>query len=308
VRRFRTWLAVLTTFVLGTAMVPSAAQAVAPEPFGCQMTAIKQVDTNTYVTVDINNTGNHWAQLVARATTIGPKELFEVCKVDAGGGSSYWTIRAEVNNMYVSADWGYTGADAGLLRARSAVVGPWEQFTLPSWSQPGSFYAITYPLQWVMDTAPANVYGVMRARSAFRSPPRTMQLITGLCARGVNCNGRDPVQMGCTADAVELATVGAADGSTTMLRVLASPLCQTLWAQAYASPIDPTPPAGFYAIDVYMAPTSTAAATGWGSSGCCSSGYQQNTFMTAYVPWYWACIRPFRNPGPTACTARVHYA
>lgn len=307
-RRFRTWLAALTTFVLGIAMVPSAAQAVTIEPFGCRMTAIKQVDTNRYVTVDINNTGNHWAQLVARATTIGPNELFEVCKVDAGDGSSYWTIRADVNHMYVSADWGYTGADAGLLRARSAVVGPWEQFTLPSWSQPGSFYAITYPMQWVMDTAPANVYGVMRARSAFRSPPRTMQLITGLCTRGVNCSGRDPVLMGCTDDAVELASIIAADGSTTMLRVLASPLCQTIWAHAYASPVDPTPPAGSYGIDEYFAPTSTGPATEWGSSGCCNPIYRPYTLMNPYTFWYWACIGPFRGPGPTACTARVHYA
>jgi hypothetical protein len=84
-----------------------------------------------------------------------------------------------------------------------------------------------------------------------------------------------------------------------------SPLCQTFWAQAYASPTDPTPPAGFYLIDTYTAPTSTAAATEWGTSGCCSSGYQPFTAMDSYTSWYWACIRP--EQGPTACTFRIHH-
>lgn len=305
-RRIRTWLAALVTFVLGAVMVPSVAHAALPEPLGCRTTAIKQVDSGKYVTVDINNTGNHWAQLVARATTIGPNELFEVCQVDAGGGTSYWTIRAEVNYMYVSADWGFTGADAGLLRARSTVVGPWEQFTLPSWSLPGSFYAITFPQPWVMDTAPANVYGVMRARSAFRSPPHTMQLITtGLCT-GVACNGRDPVQMGCTAGAVQLAAVAAADGSSAVLRVLASPLCQSIWAQAFASPTDPNPPATFYLIDYFLAASPSAAPTEWGTAGCCDPAYPPSgaTTMSVNTFWYWACLR--RDPGPASCTAAVH--
>jgi hypothetical protein len=37
-------------------------------------------------------------------------------------------IRSAANNLYVSAELGYTGASYAMLRARAAAVGPWEQW------------------------------------------------------------------------------------------------------------------------------------------------------------------------------------
>ena len=40
----------------------------------------------------------------------------------------FWFIQSDANNLYVSAELGYTGGNYGMLRARATSIGPWEQY------------------------------------------------------------------------------------------------------------------------------------------------------------------------------------
>jgi hypothetical protein len=101
--------------------------------------SIESAQDLDWVSAELGYTGNDYAMLRARATTIGPWEQFSLCYDST---AAYWYIISDANGMYVSAEFGYTGNDYAMLRARSTSIGPWEKFTLtchvlpigPQWS------------------------------------------------------------------------------------------------------------------------------------------------------------------------------
>ncbi|MFE3181890.1 hypothetical protein ACFXKR_13630 [Streptomyces violascens] len=82
------------------------------------------------VSAELGYGGDSYAMLRARATAVGPWELFTVCFNDW-----YWTVQSQANNLYVSAELGYSGDNNGMLRARATAIGPWERFSLSSCGQ-----------------------------------------------------------------------------------------------------------------------------------------------------------------------------
>lgn len=94
--------------------------------------------TDRFVSAELGYSGGDNAMLRARATEIGPWELFDLC-FDSTTGTTI--IRSEANGLLVSAEFGYTGGDNGMMRARAAAVGPWERFRLSIHSDAG-FYTI----------------------------------------------------------------------------------------------------------------------------------------------------------------------
>jgi hypothetical protein len=94
--------------------------------------------TDRFVSAELGYSGGDSGMLRARATQIGPWELFDLC-FDSAAGSTL--IRSEANGLLVSAEFGYTGGDNGMLRARAAVGGAWEHFRLSIHSD-DNFYTL----------------------------------------------------------------------------------------------------------------------------------------------------------------------
>ncbi len=86
------------------------------------------------VAAEVGWSGGSYGQLRARtpgaASGIGPWERFELQCVNGPG--EIYAIKSLANNLYVSAELGWTGNSYGLLRARAASIGPWEQFHIDS--------------------------------------------------------------------------------------------------------------------------------------------------------------------------------
>jgi hypothetical protein len=79
-----------------------------------------------WVSAELTYGGNNYAELRARATTIGPWERYRL----VGSAGGVVAMESLANQQYVSAEILYQSPYADLLRARSASVGPWEQFTV----------------------------------------------------------------------------------------------------------------------------------------------------------------------------------
>jgi hypothetical protein len=81
------------------------------------------------VSVEHDYTGSIAGMLRARATSLGPWELF-YAQSQPGGT---WALRAFSSGdptPYVSAEKEYPGTDRGMLRARAASPGIWERFLI----------------------------------------------------------------------------------------------------------------------------------------------------------------------------------
>jgi hypothetical protein len=93
-----------------------------------------------FVSVEVNYAGDLNGMLRARATSVGPWELFfadrhPVSIEDPGNYLGVYTLRSYQNGKYVSHESGYPGDTADVLRARADTPGEWEGFwlNLQSW-------------------------------------------------------------------------------------------------------------------------------------------------------------------------------
>ena len=88
--------------------------------------------TDLFVSAELGYPGDHYAMLRARATEVGPWEMFDLCP--EGNGETI--IRSEANHLLVSAEFGFTGGYNGMLRARATLAAEWEHFRFgfrPQW-------------------------------------------------------------------------------------------------------------------------------------------------------------------------------
>lgn len=88
---------------------------------------IPSLGNGKLVSAELGYGGASNGMLRARATVVGPWELYTIC---FNGSAS--TIQSQANGRFVSAELGYGGANNGMLRARATVVGPWEKFSFGS--------------------------------------------------------------------------------------------------------------------------------------------------------------------------------
>ncbi|WP_157253851.1 fascin domain-containing protein [Nonomuraea typhae] len=88
---------------------------------------ITSLANNLLVSAELGYSGGDYAMLRARASAVGPWELYTVCF-----GSTYDTITSQANGLLVAAELGYGGGDYAMLRARASAIGPWEQFWIAS--------------------------------------------------------------------------------------------------------------------------------------------------------------------------------
>jgi hypothetical protein len=80
-----------------------------------------------YVSNEVSAPGAEKDMLRARATSVGPWEMFQFCGNAVTGAVA---IFADANVAWVSTELGYTGAAYAMLRARSFSIGAWEQYSL----------------------------------------------------------------------------------------------------------------------------------------------------------------------------------
>lgn len=212
------------------------------------------------------------------------------------------------NLRYVTAEFTYSGWLTGLLRAGSTTVGPYERFTFAGWTGNIVIRSISFNLPVVLDTAPAEVAGNLRARNVPRGPVSTWTLIFDNLCRDTGCNYYDPYEVGCAANAVEVAAVQALDGTTTTAKIFSSTLCPGFsWAQGTESALSNAPPTNdIYSLTFSQSESPTGPATSYTEMLCCvapdASG--ANTPMAPDSLWVWACIHPYESAIPEACTTR----
>lgn len=80
---------------------------------------------NDFVSAEMAYSGADYAMLRARATAIGPWELWDGCR-DESTGETF--IYSDDNGDYVSAELAYSGSNYAEMRARATAIGPWEQW------------------------------------------------------------------------------------------------------------------------------------------------------------------------------------
>jgi hypothetical protein len=96
---------------------------------------------NKYATAELGYGGNLYGMVRAARDNPGPWEDWTFCSFYEGGTKVTY-IYNEANGRYVSAEFGRTGGDHGMLRARATSVGPWEKFRVERWGPNPNMYTI----------------------------------------------------------------------------------------------------------------------------------------------------------------------
>jgi hypothetical protein len=116
-----------------------------------------------YVSNEVGSPGEEKDMLRARATSVGPWEMFQFCGNAVTGAVA---IFADANVAWVSTELGYTGLKYAMLRARSFSIGAWEQYQLAGVAGAFSIWSAANHL-WVSAELgyPGGWNGMLRARS-----------------------------------------------------------------------------------------------------------------------------------------------
>jgi hypothetical protein len=126
-----------------------------------QNVAIQSWVTGKFVSTELGSNFNSSERgaLVARADNVDAWERYTIC-IDSDSNpynpSPYWTIRSQANGLLVSAEYGYSGTEWAMLRARSTSVGAWEKFDLncQTFLRGCTFQSLTGHYNWVSAHGP----------------------------------------------------------------------------------------------------------------------------------------------------------
>jgi hypothetical protein len=94
-----------------------------------------------YVTAELGYGGGTYAMVRAARDDPGSWETWSFCSYWEGATKVTY-IKNERNDRYVSAEFGYTGVDHGMLRARATSIGIWEKFRVERWGPNPTMYTI----------------------------------------------------------------------------------------------------------------------------------------------------------------------
>jgi hypothetical protein len=110
---------------------PSRSQRIADagsdQPLNCYDGWLQSMANGKYVSAELHYTGAGYGELRARSNSVGSWERFEFCW-NVNNNPLELAIRSLANGKWVAAELQYTGALYGMLRARSASIGPWETY------------------------------------------------------------------------------------------------------------------------------------------------------------------------------------
>ena len=170
--KLRKILAFLAATALGT--VGAVAISTPAHADYCAWVAIKSKENGKYVSVEMNYTGSNYGMLRARADSIGGWERFLLCQyatVIIGAPIYFTTLKSAANGKFVAAEWGYSGLQNGMLRARSSSLGPWEKFQIDSGHNPCAFMTLTVMKYTSTEVNRTGIeYAMLRARSDVWGP------------------------------------------------------------------------------------------------------------------------------------------
>jgi hypothetical protein len=146
------------------------AAVLAPNAAVCIVNAnIHSLANNLFVSAELGYSGGNSAMLRARASVVGPWELYQLCNFV---NTTTWFIVSQANGLAVSAELGYSGGNYGMLRARASVIGPWEQFAVHD-NGDGSVSVLSLANNmWVSAELGygGGSYGMLRARASAIGP------------------------------------------------------------------------------------------------------------------------------------------
>jgi endonuclease/exonuclease/phosphatase family metal-dependent hydrolase len=93
--------------------------------------SVRSIASGRYVTAEIGDSGTDKGRLRARGHNTGSWEKFRFVRRQVGA-DVYFAVQSVANGLYVSAENNFTGANAGMLRARTPAdqIGSWELFTM----------------------------------------------------------------------------------------------------------------------------------------------------------------------------------
>lgn len=141
-RRILLLLTAVLAALAGLVVLPAtpALAASAPSSSTGQRWALKV--NGKYVTTEVNDSGDQKGKLRAVSTSRTSLETFTLHtdNIDSVGYGTTVSLRNEENGLYVTSEAGYTGVQAGMLRARGTNTGSWERFYVVP--QGGNEYAL----------------------------------------------------------------------------------------------------------------------------------------------------------------------
>jgi hypothetical protein len=122
-------------------------------------------DTGLFVSTELGYGEPDWAVLRARASSVGPWELYQVCQYQSA--QEIWSNAAQ---RWVTAEDGRTGNDYGMLRAVSTGIGVLQRFYFTDYYNGGALpmsFESLYNGRWVSDEEgfTGMWYGMLRARA-----------------------------------------------------------------------------------------------------------------------------------------------
>jgi hypothetical protein len=124
------------------------------------------------ISAELGYAGGDYGMLRARASAIGPWEMFGLWPLDPSNYTNTWAIQSWDTGLWVSTELGDSGSKYAMLRARANAIGPWEQYSL--YELGGSLYAIQSRANGLFVSAElgygGSYYGMLRARASAVGP------------------------------------------------------------------------------------------------------------------------------------------
>jgi hypothetical protein len=116
-----------------------------------------------YISTEALSPGDEKGMLRARATSVGPWEMYQICGNAQTGAGAIW---ADGNAKWVTTEIGDQGLKYAMLRARSSSIGPWEEYQFAGVAGAFSIWSHANAL-WVSAELgySGGWYGMIRARS-----------------------------------------------------------------------------------------------------------------------------------------------
>ncbi len=157
---------VLTAAQIRSAARRGHARARVAETFKCSEQGFwYSTYNNRFISTELGYSGAEYAMLRARAETVGPWELYQLCKSNETG---LWSIWSNAALRWVTAEIGDPGEMYGMLAAQGTGVSHWERFTGPEPANDKCDLKSNENGLWVSAEFgyTGNWYGMLRARSS----------------------------------------------------------------------------------------------------------------------------------------------
>jgi hypothetical protein len=166
-RRWRPAVRGLVALCVASALIGFPTAASAQDVVSCAKVSFQSIANGKYVTAELGKVGTHYGMLRARATSVGPWELFKLCYHTDGG---WFHIESWENKLFVRVHDFAEGRYQWMLTASASSLSGAATFYRDTGSVGWSAFRYSATFKWVStelspQTYPPDELGMLRARA-----------------------------------------------------------------------------------------------------------------------------------------------